>query len=57
MVRSLWYLDIEVVPHVNHVHVGPDFDFVSNTENFNSRISENEAFFAKSKQTQSKHRV
>ncbi|KAG2181362.1 hypothetical protein INT43_008945 [Umbelopsis isabellina] len=32
---------------------GPDFDFVSNTEDFNnSRISENEAFFVKPKRTE-----
>jgi len=33
---------------------GPDFDFVTNTENFNTRISENEAFFVKPKQNQNR---
>lgn len=37
--------------------IGPDFDFVSNTENFNNtRISENEAFFVSGKPNQNQQR-
>jgi hypothetical protein len=43
--------------HAYFLFVGPDFDFVSNTENFNNtRISEDEAFFVSGKPNQNQQR-